>query len=119
MSHGSELVGASASNVVDFRNFDISSPSDFKEFQKKVKENAQNIVFLLLHNAVVRPEYSLPLFASLKRASHLEAFDVSGNALRAPFEQALTDYLKVYMVDSCSGHAFLPLIPALTPSYRF
>lgn len=93
MSSHTELT--TLSNVVDFHDVDLSSPGDFKEFQKKMKENVTRAVFLQLRNAALKSEYSSALFTTLKRAVHLEALDVSNNSLRAPFEHALTDYLKV------------------------
>jgi len=117
MSHQSEVV-VKHSNVINLSHGDLSNPAEFKEFQKKVKENVHNLVFLLLRETALKPEYSTPLFTSLKRAAHLDALDLSSNMLHAPFEHVLTDYLKVLFVLSLYPFHFLILYLVLLFMYE-
>ncbi len=83
--------------LLDISDTDISKAADMKDFLKKIKENLP-MTFLMLRNCAMKPENSVLMFTTLKKAVHLQAIDFTQNALSAPFEHEFTDYLKVIVI---------------------
>lgn len=96
--------------IVNLTGKDYSIALDFKIIIKQLREH-KNIKILNMNGCALKPEYSVLLFATLRKLASVDAFDLSNNQLSEPVEIQLIDYLRVSVYKKyAENYSFLYLI---------